>query len=207
VRVDILQSLDESLFGIVDHCCFDMESDTRTCKCGRKPQRRSAVTPMRMTIPPASSFTQILWPGSSNAFASSAIFGQAALVSGNAIVCSAATTAPSLSTSKSRRLAKDWECLNHMALAFLRLASIRLMLRKLCNPACSGEPANALIAPLIGINKPKPSANIVTPIAKLKITTGVMSHLRLLDMRASRAHQCKSPKPRTSEMIKRVATM
>jgi transposase len=33
-----------------------------------------------------------------------------------------------------RRLAQDWECLNHKALAFLRLASIRLMLRKLCNP-------------------------------------------------------------------------
>jgi transposase len=31
-----------------------------------------------------------------------------------------------------RRLAK--ECLNRKALAFLRLASIRLMLRKLCNP-------------------------------------------------------------------------
>ena len=31
-----------------------------------------------------------------------------------------------------RRLAKDWECLNRKALAFLRLASIRLMLRKLC---------------------------------------------------------------------------
>ena len=34
-----------------------------------------------------------------------------------------------------RRLAKDWECLNPRALTFLRLASIRLMLRKLCNPA------------------------------------------------------------------------
>lgn len=34
-----------------------------------------------------------------------------------------------------RRLAKDWECLNRKALAFLKLASIRLMLRKLCNPA------------------------------------------------------------------------
>ena len=33
-----------------------------------------------------------------------------------------------------RRLAKDWENLNRKALAFLRLASIRLMLRKLCNP-------------------------------------------------------------------------
>jgi putative transposase len=33
-----------------------------------------------------------------------------------------------------RRLAKDWECLNRRALAFLRLASIRLMMRKLCNP-------------------------------------------------------------------------
>jgi transposase len=32
-----------------------------------------------------------------------------------------------------RRLAKDWENLNHTALAFLHLASIRLMLRKLCN--------------------------------------------------------------------------
>ena len=34
-----------------------------------------------------------------------------------------------------RRLAKDWENLNRKALAFLRLASIRLMLRKLCNPS------------------------------------------------------------------------
>ena len=34
-----------------------------------------------------------------------------------------------------RRLAKDWECLSRMALAFLKLASVRLMLRKLCNPA------------------------------------------------------------------------
>jgi transposase len=33
-----------------------------------------------------------------------------------------------------RRLAKDWESRNHSALAFLKLASIRLMLRKLCNP-------------------------------------------------------------------------
>jgi transposase len=34
-----------------------------------------------------------------------------------------------------RRLAKDWENRNHNALAFLRLASIRLMLRRLCNPS------------------------------------------------------------------------
>jgi transposase len=34
-----------------------------------------------------------------------------------------------------RRLAKDWESLNRKALAFVRLASIRLMLRKLSNPA------------------------------------------------------------------------
>jgi transposase len=34
-----------------------------------------------------------------------------------------------------RRLAKDWENLNQKALAFLRIASIRIMLRKLCNPA------------------------------------------------------------------------
>ena len=36
--------------------------------------------------------------------------------------------------NRCRRLAKDWECLNRKALAFLHLASIRLMLRKLCNP-------------------------------------------------------------------------
>jgi transposase len=35
--------------------------------------------------------------------------------------------------SRCRRLAKDWECLNRKALAFLKLASIRLMTRKLCN--------------------------------------------------------------------------
>lgn len=34
--------------------------------------------------------------------------------------------------SRCRRLAKDWECLNRKALAFLRLASIRLMLRRIC---------------------------------------------------------------------------
>jgi transposase len=37
--------------------------------------------------------------------------------------------------NRCRRLAKDWANLNHKALAFLHLASIRLMLRKLCNPA------------------------------------------------------------------------
>jgi transposase len=34
--------------------------------------------------------------------------------------------------NRCRRLAKDWESLNRKALAFLRWASIRLMLRKLC---------------------------------------------------------------------------
>ncbi len=34
--------------------------------------------------------------------------------------------------NRCRRLAKDWECLNRNALAFLRWASIRLMLRKIC---------------------------------------------------------------------------
>ena len=34
--------------------------------------------------------------------------------------------------NRCRRLAKDWECLNRSALAFLRWSSIRLMLRKLC---------------------------------------------------------------------------
>jgi transposase len=37
--------------------------------------------------------------------------------------------------NRCRRLAKDWETFNPKALAFLRLASIRLMLRRLCNPA------------------------------------------------------------------------
>ena len=36
--------------------------------------------------------------------------------------------------NRCRRLAKDWECQNRNALNFLRLASIRMMLRKLCNP-------------------------------------------------------------------------
>ena len=34
--------------------------------------------------------------------------------------------------NRCRRLAKDWENLNRNALAFLRWASIRLMVRKLC---------------------------------------------------------------------------
>ena len=37
--------------------------------------------------------------------------------------------------NRCRRLAKDFENLTRNALAFLRLASIRLMLRKLCNPS------------------------------------------------------------------------
>jgi transposase len=36
--------------------------------------------------------------------------------------------------NRCRRLAKDWECFNRKGLAFLRLASIRFMLRRLCNP-------------------------------------------------------------------------
>ncbi|HTC11382.1 MAG TPA: transposase, partial [Acetobacteraceae bacterium] len=36
--------------------------------------------------------------------------------------------------NRCRRLAKDWENRNLNALNFLRLASIRLMLRRLCNP-------------------------------------------------------------------------
>ena len=35
--------------------------------------------------------------------------------------------------NRCRRLAKDWENLNLSGLTFLRLASIRIMLRKLCN--------------------------------------------------------------------------
>jgi len=36
--------------------------------------------------------------------------------------------------NRCRRLAKDFENLTRTALAFVRLASIRLMLRRLCNP-------------------------------------------------------------------------
>jgi transposase len=36
--------------------------------------------------------------------------------------------------NRCRRLGKDRENLNRNALAFVKLASIRLMLRKLCNP-------------------------------------------------------------------------
>jgi len=36
--------------------------------------------------------------------------------------------------NRCRRLAKDWECPNREALLFLRLASILLRMRKLCNP-------------------------------------------------------------------------
>jgi transposase len=34
--------------------------------------------------------------------------------------------------NRCRRLAKDWECPNRNALAFLRWASIQMMMRKLC---------------------------------------------------------------------------
>jgi transposase len=34
--------------------------------------------------------------------------------------------------NRCRRLAKDWECLNRNALGFLRWASVRLMVRRLC---------------------------------------------------------------------------
>lgn len=37
--------------------------------------------------------------------------------------------------NRCRRLAKDWENLSRNARAFLRLASIRLMLRRICNPS------------------------------------------------------------------------
>ena len=37
--------------------------------------------------------------------------------------------------NRCRRLAKDFENLTRTALTFIKLASIRLMLRKLCNPS------------------------------------------------------------------------
>ena len=64
--------------------------------------------------------------------------------------------------NRCRRLAKDWENLNRKALAFLRLASIRLMLRKLCNPACKndkdkedkGDKMRGAPGPLVGAGLP-----------------------------------------------------
>ncbi|WP_456304284.1 hypothetical protein [Acetobacter persici] len=35
--------------------------------------------------------------------------------------------------NRCRRLSRDWECLNRNARAFLRRASVRMMLRRLCN--------------------------------------------------------------------------
>ena len=47
--------------------------------------------------------------------------------------------------NRCRRLAKDFENLTRMATAFLKLASIRMMLRRLCNPKCpSGRFASHL---------------------------------------------------------------
>jgi transposase len=40
-----------------------------------------------------------------------------------------------LACLKGTRSIKDWECLNAKALAFLKLVSIRLMIRRLCNPS------------------------------------------------------------------------
>ncbi len=37
--------------------------------------------------------------------------------------------------NRCRRLAKDWECLNRRARGFLLLASVRLMVRRLCRKA------------------------------------------------------------------------
>jgi hypothetical protein len=41
--------------------------------------------------------------------------------------------------NRCRRLAKDWECLNRNALGFLRWASIRLMIRRLCQTTQSSR--------------------------------------------------------------------
>ncbi|MFG1379716.1 transposase [Xanthobacter autotrophicus] len=41
--------------------------------------------------------------------------------------------------NRCRRLAKDWECLNAKAFAFLKHDSIRIMLRRLCNPNWSPQ--------------------------------------------------------------------
>ena len=47
--------------------------------------------------------------------------------------------------NRCRRLAKDWENLNRNALGFLTLASIRLMLRKLCSLQSASCSENSVI--------------------------------------------------------------
>ncbi len=44
--------------------------------------------------------------------------------------------------NRCRRLAKDWECLNCNALAFLRWASVRIMVRGLCQTRISSRTAS-----------------------------------------------------------------
>src|SRR5271155_2415849 len=73
VHVDFTQSLNKSLFGTVGHRASEMVLDPPPCKYGRRTpddttlaERRSVTTPIRMTIPPASSLTRNLCPGSSN---------------------------------------------------------------------------------------------------------------------------------------------
>jgi hypothetical protein len=51
-----------------------------------------------------------------------------------------------------RRLAKDWECLNRKALAFLKLASIRLMLRMLFSLFCGLGMSLAVVTGLAILN-------------------------------------------------------
>jgi transposase len=50
--------------------------------------------------------------------------------------------------NRCRRLAKEWENLNRKAPAFPRLASVRLMLRRICNPARSSTTDSKYIAHL-----------------------------------------------------------
>jgi Transposase DDE domain len=59
-----------------------------------------------------------------------------------------------------RRLAKDWENLNRKALAFLRLASIRLMLRKLTVGNC--------IARLVAIPAQRTACHFAATLCRLK---------------------------------------
>ena len=54
--------------------------------------------------------------------------------------------------NRCRRLAKDWECLNRKALAFLRLASARLMLRKLCQQIKSSRKGSNIMLPWLSLD-------------------------------------------------------
>jgi transposase len=83
--------------------------------------------------------------------------------------------------NRCRRLAKDWENLNRKALAFLRLASIRLMLRRLCNPIGSHRTdSNRLWLNLLSFVRPALPGYKEITVGQIEASTILV--YRVLDM-------------------------